>query len=284
LRWQVDGFLRIKSDATDKELDNRFVLGSGIHGANIRRACSELTWEQQQEEFAKFLLTTIFAVYESWLKIVLEDMGAWNKQIEKQLQFPTSMIAGKKDGIGAAIDSITLHESQMLKDAFYASMISFRKNSIVHLDNLMKCYRYFKECRNCLVHNGGIADNKAEQAYLEFSAIANPIDLGIKEVPHHSPIILNSPIHLDLRGIVGFCDVILRLIATLDAEFSRSSKAEKIFQCYWVNTLGKRYTLKTKDPQKRKHQLERLVIKLDLPKPAKIEDIEIYILKHGLVR
>lgn len=61
LRWQVEGYLRIRPDATVGELENRFVLGSSIHGANIRKACSELSWDEQQEEFAKFLLINILS-------------------------------------------------------------------------------------------------------------------------------------------------------------------------------------------------------------------------------
>ena len=34
LRWQVDGFLRAAPDASEKEITDRFILGSDIHGAN----------------------------------------------------------------------------------------------------------------------------------------------------------------------------------------------------------------------------------------------------------
>lgn len=284
LRWQVDGYLRVRRNATVAELENRFVSGSGIHGANIRRACSELSWDQQQGEFAKFLLITIFALYESWLKIVLEDLGTWSRQVEKQLQFPTSVQSGKRTGVWEAIDGVTAQESPMLKDAFYAALISHRKNALPYLDNLMKCYRYFKESRNCLIHNGGIANDKAEQVYLEFSAIANAADLGIADPPQHFPVATGAPIHMTLHGIVGFCDVVLRLIATLDAELSRSAGAEKVFHRYWVAANSKKYILKTGDPAKRKRQIQRLVSKLELPEPAKTEDIEQYLLAHRLVR
>ncbi len=283
LRWQVDGYLRVRGNATVAELENRFVAGSGIHGANIRRACAELSWEQQQQEFAKFLLITIFALYESWLKIVLEDLGTWTRQVEKQLQFPTSVQSGKRTGVWEAVDVVTAQESPMLKEAFYASLLAHRKNARAYLDNLMKCYRYFKESRNCLIHNGGIANDKAEEVYRDFVAVANPGDLGIADPPQHFPITAGAPIGISLHGIVGFCDVILRLIATLDAELSRSAGAEKVFHRNWVAVNGKK-CLKTGDLVKRRRQIERLVSKLGLPEPAETEAIEQYLLAHRLAR
>jgi hypothetical protein len=64
LRWQVAGFVSVRSDATSEELAKRFTEGSGIHGANIKKACLEMNWDQQQSQFAKFLLTDLFAIYE----------------------------------------------------------------------------------------------------------------------------------------------------------------------------------------------------------------------------
>ncbi|GAA5531289.1 hypothetical protein [Herpetosiphon gulosus] len=92
LRWQVDSFLRSYPNATNHELENRFVLGSGIHGSNLRRACITHTWDEQQHEFAKFLLINIFAIYESWIKAVLEELGSFTKTNEKSLQFPLRLI------------------------------------------------------------------------------------------------------------------------------------------------------------------------------------------------
>jgi hypothetical protein len=284
LRWQVDGYLRVRPDVTPTELSNRFVVGSDIHGANLKRACVEQTWEKQQEEFAKFLLINIFAIHESYLKIVLDDIGRHNQDLVKQLQFPTGIgRTGQKTGVWGAIDNITLLESTMLKNAFYSSLLAHSKNKKANLDNLMKCYRYFKECRNSLAHNGGSADVKAVAAYNDFTLVANTRDLGVKEVPHHSAIILGAPIHLSLRGVVGFCDIVLKIIVTIDAELSRSTSSEKIFKKYWFEMHGRKYTLKTNNAEKKARQLSRLVGKLHLPLPRTTDEIELYLKNNGLV-
>jgi hypothetical protein len=283
LRWQVDGYLRIRPQATVHELSNRFVVGSAIHGANLKRACVDLTWEQQQEQFAKFLLINIFALHESSLKRVLEDLGNDSKDLEKQLQFPTSTDAfGRKKGIWGAIDTLTLPESTMLKNGFYAKLSGHNRNSKQILDNLMKCYRYFKECRNSLAHNGSTANRNAADAYTAFAAVATNADLGVSEVPQHIPVIEGAPVRLMLRGVVGFCDVILKIIVTLDAELSRSKSAEQIFKEYWLEKHQTRHTLKS-DPVKRSNQIKQLIARMNLPTPPSTDEFETFIRTNLLV-
>ncbi|KXK11968.1 MAG: hypothetical protein UZ14_CFX002002548 [Chloroflexi bacterium OLB14] len=54
LRWQVKGYLDANPNASTDDLLGKFVNGSKIHGTNIRRAFIEHSWNQQQEELAKF--------------------------------------------------------------------------------------------------------------------------------------------------------------------------------------------------------------------------------------
>jgi hypothetical protein len=74
LRWQVAGLSATQTSVTTDMLTGRFIAGSGIHGANLKRACLETTWDQQQSQFAKFLLIDLFALYEGWLASTLGDM------------------------------------------------------------------------------------------------------------------------------------------------------------------------------------------------------------------
>lgn len=284
LRWQVDGFLRSYPDATGKELEHRFVLGSGIYGSNLRRTCIDHTWDQQQEEFAKFLLINIFAVYESWIKAVLEELGSYTRSNEKDLQFPTGTDAhGNKTGVWGVIDNITRNESIFLKSTFYDLLLLHDKNSTTNLDALMRCYRYFKECRNCFAHKGGIADDKTEDAYKDFLAVATTTDLKVKEVPMHEPIIKGKPVRVYLRGITGFCEVILKILTTIDAEFARSEKAEKEFLRRWKNAHVNSPTLTKRDISKRENKIRGLVRKLNLPGPTRVTELETWLISKRLI-
>ncbi|WP_345724855.1 hypothetical protein [Herpetosiphon gulosus] len=147
----------------------------------------------------------------------------------------------------------------------------------------MRCYRYFKECRNCLAHKGGIADDKTEDAYKEFLVVATTTNLGVKEVPVHEPIIKGQPIKVELRGITGFCEIILKILTTLDAEFARSEKAEKEFLRRWKNAHVSPIFLTRRNIYQRENKIRGLVRKLQLPEPTTVSDLETWLLSKRLI-
>ena len=71
LRWQVNGFLTAVPNASYEDVASRFVVGSDVHGADIRAMSMKTTWEEQKARFAEFVLTNVFAVYESWARRLL---------------------------------------------------------------------------------------------------------------------------------------------------------------------------------------------------------------------
>jgi hypothetical protein len=73
-------------------LNARFVAGSGIRSTNLKRACIEMTWDDHQSQFAKFLLFDLFALFEGWLAKVLADVG--QPGLVKAFQFPTETKPG----------------------------------------------------------------------------------------------------------------------------------------------------------------------------------------------
>ena len=282
LRWQVRGFLEAAPLATNEDLLARFVRGSGIQGAgNLRGDCVAKTWDEQQRLFAKFLLVDICALFESWITQVLRCLGLPGGNAEKYLQFPTTTTRGIRKGVQAAIDDITSPESAMLRATFYDLLKSSPKNSLANLENLLHCYRFFKECRNCLAHNGGIADVRAVDAYTQFAATAAALD--VTEVPAHEATLLAEQIRLHLRGVVGFSDIVLRIVSTLDAELSRSARSERHLKNQWLARNGRRYSLKTTNAVAKSRQIQRLIGKLRLPKPTQTVALEKWLRAEQLV-
>lgn len=78
LRWQVNGFLGEAPNTPDAELLARFVLGSDVHGTNLRKACAETTWEAQRQLFASIVLTNAFSIYEHWADEILAELKVNN--------------------------------------------------------------------------------------------------------------------------------------------------------------------------------------------------------------
>ena len=288
LRWQVQGYVSANPEATTKELEGRFIAGSKIHGANLQRACIEHDWEIQQEQFAKFLVTNLCALYEAWIKQIMESLDIDDENISKQLQYPTTINPnGVRKGVWNAIDSLTSTRSAFLT-GFYSVLVSHPKNSKDKIDNILKCYRFFKESRNCLIHHGGIATEHLMNVYTEFLSVATPEQLGVKEVPAHYPVVAGQPIRLNLRGVVGLGNIILKIITTLDAELSQSVHAELEFEKRWRNKHTNKPTLKTANsPEKlnaRERQIKRLVSGLGFPSPQEANETEIFLRSKGLIQ
>jgi hypothetical protein len=215
----------------------RFLTGSGIKGANFRRACIAQTWDEQQERFAEFLLTSLFEIYESWAAEMVDDLLPKQVNLVKQLQFPDDP-SEPKNGINIAIKKLSHPESPQMKYLFYKSLTENKNCTLSNIDGFLKAYRMFKEIRNCQMHFGGEANQKAEDAYHAFSSIATPTQLTVKEVPKHYPVIVGQSVKLSLRGVVGFSGIIQKILWTLDAELSRGTGGEKLLINRWTNDIG----------------------------------------------
>ncbi|MFZ5551402.1 MAG: hypothetical protein ACOZJX_22095 [Pseudomonadota bacterium] len=238
LRWQVDGFIRANPTATDDDLKSRFALGSGIRGANLRRSCLSTTWEAQQEMFARILVVEFCALFEAWIEGTLEATGQ-DPRHSKSLQFPSM----NGQGVTAALAALLTNRSPELEHSVYPVLLTNRKNAIAKLENLLRCYRYFKECRNAVVHRGGVSSQRSVDASASFAAETTQT-LGVTEVPKHFPIAaVGDPVRLSLRGVVGFGEIVLKLVTTLDAELSRTIEAEAVLAERWIETHGARHHL-----------------------------------------
>jgi hypothetical protein len=135
LRWQVQGFLKEIPDASSEQLHQRFVFGSSVQGTNLRRSCTEISWEDQRSIFADFILTNAFAIYEFWADEILDMLGV-TRYTGKDLQF--------EQRIDEVINHTCAQVSDTLAAAFYPSYSQTGKYSRKLMPNLLRCYRYFK--------------------------------------------------------------------------------------------------------------------------------------------
>jgi hypothetical protein len=281
LRWQVAGYLQAVPNANVEQLRARFTEGADIHGANLQRACIDHGWDEQKDAFARILLVNTIAIYEGWLDEVLDTLGKNTKSLQTWLQFPESVL-GTGKGVRPAIAEITAVESSVLKGSFFNELSNGHHYALSKLDAMMLCYRFFKELRNSDMHGGGIAEQRLVDAYTQFSAVATTADLGVLEVPIHFPAAIGTKAKLSLRGVVGFSHIVLKIIATLDAELSRSGSAEKSFVKKWKLTNPHRVSLSS-GTAKRENKVKRLVKKAGFPKPAKPDAFGDWLKQEALV-
>jgi hypothetical protein len=278
LRWQVAGFLKEVPQSSPKELNDRFVFGSKIHGANLKRACVETSWLSQQHLLAGIILTNAFSVYEHWSDEILSSVGMGTES-GKVLQFDDE--PSGRPGLPSTVHTICTVESQILKPAYYSIFRNNPKYSWSIMGNLLLCYRYFKELRNCQIHNGGIANEKAEAAYRNFAPVATKASLGMKGELIHEPLVKGRETLLHLRGVVGFCDILLRMMITVDAELTRSVQADAVLDAAFRNAKI-RFTFSS-NPQRRHMQTIKCCKAIGLPKPANASAIQRFLIDKRFV-
>jgi hypothetical protein len=184
LRWQVGGFLSQVPGATSDDLANRFALGSGMRGGELKRAAIDTPWDRQKSDFAGFILITIIAVFEEYTARIAEAAvpAASRRKVSTGLQFPTK-------GSNDTISKLT-KQSPSLQGVFLGSCQKNRRYAGRKLNNLLICYRFFKAMRNMLAHNGGEADQETVNAYNNFKAVDTIAHLGLRRKPRTTPSML----------------------------------------------------------------------------------------------
>jgi hypothetical protein len=283
LRWQVQGLVSACPEISEKDLFGRFVGGSGIHGVNLRGACIDTTWAYQQEQFAKFLLFELCALYESWCELTTEQLSL-PAASKKNLQFPTHATpAGNITGVGNVLNLIASNTSSALRSSFHQSLATNRKYSPNHLQELLVCYRYFKEVRNSLIHGSGSALTKLISAERNYAALT-AASLGLSERPEFFPLSSSTPPKLSLRGVVGFGEVVLKLVCTIDTELAATGFAEKDFKRRWrIENGGGASLVAATDVARRNRRIGVLTRKLGLPTPVMTPAFLAWLRTEGLI-
>jgi len=282
LRWQVQGFLLQVPHASSEDLASRFALGSDMRGGELRRACVDTPWESQKSEFAEFVLSSVIAAFEDYTA-QLAEIGivgdSSRRRVSKSLQFPAPASGSNAGGFTRAL--LTLKRpSTALSGVFQGVCSGHRSYSLSRLQELLVCYRFFKCVRNMVAHNGGRANQEAVDAYNRFAAIASVAILKLTEVPKHHPVTLGDPIKLELRGVIGLSDVVLRIIRTYDAELSESVIAEGQIKSRVKPVPSRRQFAKKGDSERR---IESLVYGSGLPKPQLTPRFIAFLKRENLV-
>ena len=215
LRWQVRGYYEECSIDQNARLTSKFVEPEDItNRPNLYRMCIEESWADMEYRIAKNLLTNIFASYENWASSICKQLQL-PRDAYKGLQFPNTA----RYNYQSVLTYISGRGNQDIIKAFYDTYKTKNRNyNIAKLNNWLLLYRYYKECRNAIIHNGGQTTQELTNAYNSVRQFTAQ-DLDIAETPYIIQSNLGDPIQLSLRSVVGFSEIILKIVSTLDVEF-----------------------------------------------------------------
>lgn len=256
LRTQALDYIQTNPNANDIELDEHFAYPANIRSASLKSSWLGQTWESQQEGFAKMLLINIVSIYEGWIRNVLKDLQLKESALEKFFEYSEATSQGTA-GIESVLTLTIAEESYVLKRCFYNQLCSHEMYAPLHLGAMLACYRYFKEIRNCELHHGGKATRRLVRAYSYFASVATFEQLGCCVVPKHYIPVLGQKTRIDIHGVAALASIVLRIMVTLDAELSRSKRAEMAFVRKW-RAIHSRTVRLPNDQRQRERYLKQL--------------------------
>jgi hypothetical protein len=279
MRWQVKGFFaEVGFYGTpsvrpkESDLKSRFLAGSGLNGANFRTLVDGQTWPEQSSILGEMTLLAFMSIFEGRTDAIGNECGL-AKEDREALQWPShskypryNKVGSPKPGIREAVQVGRAKVSVLMGTCFYPVYKNDRKYSLAQLDELMICYRYWKEVRNALAHAGGRATNRLLAEEARVNALAATA-LNMNQVPRLKSLVLNGHIFVELYSVLGFGEVLHRIAVTMDAELSESEKAERIMLGRWESLRREHYHDPPLSQPRRQARIRDLMLRAGLASP-----------------
>jgi hypothetical protein len=267
------------SEHVDTKLCEETINSDGyIHGVNYKRAFFDTSYEEQEEKLAWFLLNNLFAIHEGWAERIYSEI--FDKSGYKQRTFIQNL---EYEDLSSKFNSYFTprsKESSLLCQNFFSEYKVNSRLDFSKLDNYMLCYRYFKEARNCYMHKNFIASQNLMKCYNKFKPVATASDLDLDEMLVIIPPVLGSPVKLSIRGVIGFSQIIKRIIVVSDTYLLKNLAAEKEILSRKPNTWKCR-TLSSK-PNRAKEQITHFCNKAGLLRPTYTEELKLFLISNGI--
>ena len=283
LGWQIKGYLQEHPNSSEDELRARFghSVGPGSAYRNYGKAFAKTPWATHERSLAIVLLTTLVAHYEAWTNAILITIKSetFAASHSKHLQFPTN--GGK--GVGPTITKAISPDSKLVPAAFHAALTSNRRYSGASLEELLVCFRYYKEVRNAFAHGGGLASQLVVDRASEYQAILAAGTIGMTPPPECDTHRLGDPLSLGLRQVISLGEVLMRLVITIDALLSSAKKAEDEIKRAWIKRHGTRLIHFKRNASDRRGSLARYLTHAGLPAPNITSDLEEFLRSARLI-
>jgi hypothetical protein len=230
LWWQVRGFKAQFPQTTVDDLKAKFLGGIPLPGGiDLDKVCLQTPWDAHEAEFAKQIVFEACTLYESWAERVCTDIfpAATRGKHAKNLQFPTG--SGGLE-YTKAVAAANAHVSPLIAAELFPVLKQRPHNCWSTIDEHLHVYRYFKGCRNALIHSDGIVSQDLLAAKAKILALQaqspglfrHPFALGNAQP--------GERIIVPIRDAILLTAVVRRLITTFDAALCVAAACEPLMR------------------------------------------------------
>jgi hypothetical protein len=236
LRGRVQSYRRKNPAVTASDLDAKFAIGKRIGSGRIKKAFVDLPWEHQEAQLGSLVLIKTFAIYEAWAEGAVTELGvpgADCRKVAGWMQWPRT----SKEGVSRALAMLARPVSLAIDSDFFPAMENRTGVIPGAIDHLLTAYRYFKVCRNVILHQGGRVTDELLEGFKSFNSIPFHAKFTLPEVV---PPPVSGAVTVSAYAAAGFGEVVLLLIRTLDTALLRGERAEELLLRRWRERFQKR--------------------------------------------
>ncbi len=288
--WQVRGFRHQFPDLHIDQVKTKFLSGLSLPGGiDLERMCLNTEWKAHEQEFGKWILLEACALYEGWAEKVCSDIfpAAQADRHAKNLQFPTGTNkVGNPTGFSLAIGEANASTSPLMVVEFFPVLKASKLNRWSTIEEHLIAYRFFKECRNSIIHSDGVAD----QALVDARALLADAQEGPSQPFRHTfalpPLTIGLAIELNIKDCILFATVVRLLICTFDAALSVSRASEGVLEKRLRSIVAKNgiFANLPGDSVKREQRIRRLIAAARIPAPVNPANVTQWMTQKGIVR
>lgn len=270
LWWQVRGFKEQFPGLHIKEIERKFLSGLPMPGGiDFKHAFLNSDWDAHEQGFSKWLLFECCTLYEGWAEKVCHDLfPSKNSGFRaKNLQYPYA--SPSSPGYRTAVNDANSSVSPLMKQELFPTLKKSKLNCWPDIDSYLTAYRYFKECRNSIIHSEGlctqvIIDLQGKLA-IEQSKTPSPFRNNFT-LPAQT---LGEKIILNIRDCILFATIARKLICTFDAALSVAAQSEDLLEHRLRNLTSRndKWRNLPSDQQKYEQRIHRMLTAAKIPEP-----------------
>lgn len=255
-------------------------------GVDLKEIAIRRPWKAHEDEFEQNILIQMSVLYEEWAGSVCQLIDPSFIGAADLLQFPASMPRNR-----LAITTwmqwkivIDGNPSVLIANEFRPKLLTRYSQLIPQIEPLLKWYRFFKECRNTLVHSGGLHSNASVNAFnaaniTSLTTCGLSRDLALSNAP-----VVGQPATMGMKNALLGMAVVHRLANAFDALLCHSPSCEAYVLAKLTAASATIGRLPGATLAKRNDHIRSILTKAQIPIPTNFVATDNYLKTHGLIK
>ncbi|MCS3820169.1 hypothetical protein [Chromobacterium alkanivorans] len=168
---------------------------------------------------------------------------------------------------------------------FFPNLKNSKLNCWSSINSHLIAYRYFKECRNSLIHSDGLATQEVIDWHTKLILEQTPPSTPFRHAFALPAQTLEEPIILNQRDCILLATAVRRLICTLDAALSVAAASEGLLEQRIRKIIGNKpkWNSLPKDPAKKQERVHRILAASRIPEPVNFVNVMSWMQSKGII-